>query len=121
MKIQSLSVVVPNNVCINKCKFCVSRLNQHEYENLITSKVGRRINEIDFKNRMEFARDNHCNNVMLTGSSEPQQNKRFLSQFANINRSLPSPFKSVEMQTTGTIIDENFLLFLREDIGVITF
>ena len=35
----------------------------------------------DYLKRMEFARDNGCNTVMITGTSEPQQNKDFLSFF----------------------------------------
>ena len=34
MKIQSLSVVVPNKECMNKCPFCVARMvNSNIYEN----------------------------------------------------------------------------------------
>jgi len=120
MKIQSMSIVVPNNACINKCKFCVSRLNQHEYENLITGKKGRLIHSEDYQLRMQYARDNNCNNVMLTGTSEPQQNKRFLQQFATYNKNLTSPFKSIEMQTTGTLLDEHYLEMLRKDVRVTT-
>ena len=44
----------------------------------------------DYKRRLEFARDNGCNTVMLTGSSEPQQNKSFLQSFAINDR---TPFQ----------------------------
>ena len=34
MQIQSLSVVVPNKGCMNKCPFCVSRMvDSDQYEN----------------------------------------------------------------------------------------
>lgn len=29
MKIQSLSIVVPNPKCVNDCKFCVSKMNEN--------------------------------------------------------------------------------------------
>ena len=36
MQIQSLSVVVPNKGCVNKCPFCVSRMvNSDTYLNLM--------------------------------------------------------------------------------------
>lgn len=33
MKIQSLSVVVPNQKCINNCAFCVSKMHTEDYTN----------------------------------------------------------------------------------------
>ena len=34
MKVQSLSIVVPNKECMNKCPFCVARMvNSNIYEN----------------------------------------------------------------------------------------
>lgn len=33
MKIQSLSVVVPNTHCINSCEFCVSKMHCDTYKN----------------------------------------------------------------------------------------
>lgn len=125
MRIQSLSVVVPAKACINNCKFCVSRMRLHQdeedYPNLI---------ERDFSNpghltkmyvdRMQFARDNGCNTVMLTGISEPQQNLNFLFEFANMNRDLSSPFKIIEMQTTGAGITREDLFALSHDVGINT-
>jgi len=35
MKIQSLSIVVPNKKCINDCKFCVSKMHNEEYPNML--------------------------------------------------------------------------------------
>ena len=121
MIIQSLSVVVPNKACMNECQFCVSRMRVDDYENKLTEK-----NEHydlflnDYKQRLEFARDNGCNTVILTGISEPQQNKEFLSLFAKLNSKLKSPFKRVEMQTTGTLLSTDYLWFLRKEIGINT-
>ena len=41
MNIQSLSIVVPNNSCINKCAFCVSRMHCDDYTNDIFSVAGK--------------------------------------------------------------------------------
>lgn len=124
MKIQSLSVVVPNKQCINDCKFCVSKMHTNDYENKMhlngsgDSEYLRTIT--DFKNRLEFARDNGCNVAILTGSSEPQQNRKFLKRFGLTNESLKSPFKCIEMQTTGVLLDDEYLKFLRNEVGVTT-
>lgn len=124
MNIQSLSVVVPNKKCINDCKFCVSKMHTNDYENRMCldgfsdEECARTIT--DYKNRLEFARDNGCNVVILTGSSEPQQNKKFLKRFGLANESLKSPFKCIEMQTTGVLLDYEYLEFLRNEVGVTT-
>ena len=72
MKIQSLSVVVPNQKCINNCAFCVSKMHTEDYTN---QKEGNArfydLYERDYVKRLEFARDNGCNTAALTGNSEP--------------------------------------------------
>ena len=90
LEIQSLSVVVPNKKCINNCAFCVSKMHKEEYKNQFED--NNRFFDLylkDYKRRLMFARDNGCNTVMLTGDSEPQQNKEFLKLFGMINDSLP--------------------------------
>ena len=126
MNIQSLSIVVPNNSCINKCAFCVSRMHCDDYTNDIFSVAGKKntykhFNNIDeYKKRLEFARDNGCNTVMLTGTSEPQQNRRFLEFFGLLNKRLEKPFRWIELQTTGVLLDSDYLTFLKNDVGVST-
>ena len=119
MEIQSLSIVVPNQSCVNKCPSCVSRMHCNDYTN--------RMNEHssdfdlalkDYLERLAFARDNGCNTVMLTGTSEPQQNRKFLTYFGMMMQMLPQPFRWIEMQTTGVLIDDNYLNFLRRHVGV---
>jgi MoaA/NifB/PqqE/SkfB family radical SAM enzyme len=134
MKIQSLSVVVPtHNKCVNKCKFCVSRTHTNPYEDRINPEVIRRsfvpdniivmerkkIEYKDYFNRLQFARDNGCNVIVLTGTGEPIQNPKFLDFFSEVNSTLKTPFKSIEMQTTGVMLDAETLVHLRE-IGVTT-
>lgn len=121
MKIQSLSVVVPNKKCINECKFCVSRMRVDSYKNQMDANLPfYDLYEKDYIKRLEFARDNGCNTVMLTGDSEPQQNRGFLQRFGSMNNNLTKPFRWIEMQTTGVLLDEPYLRFLRNHVGVST-
>lgn len=120
MKIQSCSIVVPNKECINSCKFCVACMLEENYENMIDDNLYWDLYEKDFINRLEFARENGCNTVMLTGNSEPQQNKTFLKMFGRLNKDLNKPFRIIEMQTTGVLLDNDYLYFLRHYVGVTT-
>jgi len=58
--------------------------------------------------------------VMLTGTAEPQQNMTFLREFGIMNQNLSSPFKWIEIQTTGVLMDRNVLRLLRNHVGVST-
>lgn len=133
MNIQSLSVCVPtHNKCVNNCAFCVSRTHTNPYEDRI-SKITKSYNKIKFElsgsdlsleykdycNRLLFARDNGCNVVVLTGTGEPIQNINFLNFFNDINKRLSTPFKNIELQTTGIMLDEEHISYLR-NIGVST-
>lgn len=116
MNIQSLSVVVPNNACINNCKFCCAKMHYECYPNAFKVDEDRAWKE--FNKRMAFARDNGCNTVMLTGNTEPQANKAFLRRFGEENIFLETPFRWIEIQTTGVMLDEEYLAFLRDKVGV---
>lgn len=121
MMIQSLSVVVPAQRCINRCEFCVARMRDEPYCDQIDD--NNRFYDLyisDYKKRLEFARDNGCNTVMLTGNCEPQQNREFLKTFGLLNQSLSKPFRWISMQTTGTLLDAGYLRFLRNHVGVST-
>lgn len=121
MVIQSLSIVVPTRGCMNKCKFCVSRMRKDNYLNLIGQDDSEQsdfyINE--YAKRLAFARDNGCNTVMLTGQGEPQQNKDFIYKFSRINNSLEKPFRNIEIQTTGAKLTEDDIRAFRE-FGICT-
>jgi len=131
MNIQSLSIVVPTkNKCVNNCKFCVSRTHTNPYSDRISSCLKKREhfgfiideNSIEYKdyfNRLQFARDNGCNVVVLTGTGEPTQNFTFLNFFSIINSKLITPFKSIEIQSTGVFLDSEKLALLR-NYGVTT-
>ena len=121
MNIQSLSVVVPSAKCINDCAFCVSKMHKEEYKNQLDSnKPFYDLYQKDYLKRLEFARDNGCNTVMLTGNSEPQQNRPFLEKFGLLNEQLDKPFRWIEIQTTGVLLDDGYLRFLRNHVGVST-
>lgn len=120
MRIQSLSLVVPtHNKCVNACKFCVSRTHTNPYEDRINAvskfwsePKGKEflyddIDYIDYFNRLQFARDNGCNVIVLTGTGEPIQNPTFIRFFSHINSKLKTPFKSIEMQTTGVMLTDD--------------
>ena len=148
MKIQSLSISVPTgNICVNACKFCVSRTHTNPYVDRISSVVkifkGLKTNGIfdsykgefpdlpmslsnchsieykDYFNRLQFARDNGCNVIILTGTGEPIQNINFIRFFSQINSTLTTPFKSIEIQTTGVMLNDENLLELRQ-LGITT-
>jgi len=73
----------------------------------------------DYYNRLQFARDNGCNVIVLTGTGEPIQNINFLDFFSEVNEKLQTPFKSIEIQTTGVMLNDENLSRLRKN-GVTT-
>ena len=124
MNIQSFSIVVPNKECMNKCPYCVSRMvNSNIYPNLMdVNHPTYDYNVKEYMRRMKYVADAGCQTLMLTGTSEPQQNKQFLNTFALIHRLLGKPFTNIEMQTTGVLLDKNpdYLRFLKNFVCVNT-
>lgn len=99
MNIQSLSIVVPSGKCWNHCKFCVSCQHHEDYGQDIVS--ARNIPQ-SYINRMLFVRDEGCNSMIITGTTEPQQNLPFIYKLLEVNRNLRKPFYNIAIQTTGT-------------------
>lgn len=119
MKAQSLSVVVPNQKCINDCAFCVSKMSDDRYKNQMDDNLPFfDLYVKDYLKRLDFAQRNGCNTIMLTGDSEPQQNRKFLTYFGLFMQMMKNPFDWIEMQTTGVLLDQNYLRFLRNHVGV---
>ena len=121
MNIQSLSIVVPGNNCINNCKYCVARMNKDAflYKNQMDDNLPfYDLYFNDYLKRLEYARDVGVQTVMLTGNCEPQQNRKFLKDFGIMMMLMSRPFRNIEMQTTGRLIDDNYLRFLRNHVGV---
>lgn len=122
MKVQSLSVSVPCG-CPNKCPFCVSKMRDiDEHCNMFNKKnINQRLlAETMIMTRMNFARDNDCNTIILTGTGEPTTNMNFLKDFGYWNKSLDKPFRWIELQTSGVNINDDSLIFLRDIVGVNT-
>jgi hypothetical protein len=123
MDIQSLSVVVPAKGCINDCQCCVSKMSADDkiYKNQIEENLAFfDLYLDDYIRRLKYCQDNGCNTVMLTGNAEPQQNRRFLIDFGIMMRLMNYPFPIIEMQTTGVGIDDQYLRFLRNHVGIST-
>ena len=76
----------------------------------------------EYLKRMKYVADSGCKTLMLTGTSEPQQNKQFLNTFALLHEILGKPFTNIEMQTTGVLLDKrpDYLRFLKNFVGVNT-
>lgn len=121
MKIQSLSIVVPNKACINHCASCPSRMHDDNYPILLDeNRPDFDLHLREYMKRLEYARDNGCNVLMLTGTSEPQQNRKFLTWFGMMMQMMDKPFRNIEMQCTGIMLDEGYIQFLRRHVGVTT-
>ena len=131
MKIQSLSILVPTgNKCVNNCPCCVSRLHdncdddrigpaiRHRYVVPTSIEIERVFN--DYIKRIQFVRDNDCNFLVLTGTGEPIMNKEFLRWFGKVNNSLRKPFYAIDIQTTGVMLTDENLDFLKDEVGVTT-
>jgi len=93
-------------------------MHDNDYEN----KIGgyNELFERDYIERLEYARENGVNTVILTGTGEALQNKNFLNKFAEWNKNLYRPFHVIELQTTGVFLTDDNLNWLRKDIGVKT-
>lgn len=112
MEVQSLSIVIPAK-CPNRCPFCVSHMNKEN------KKFKRPVEDISYwmnvRKRMEFARDNGTNTLMLTSTGEPLENIDAIIDVLDMNRKLSNPFKWIELQTSGVglldAIEKNYNWF----------
>jgi len=126
LKIQSLSIAVPAE-CLNRCKYCVSKLHCHRYANKLQkgdSLLFGRYKQ-DFKDKLAFARDNKCNVMILTGTGEAILNRHYVNMVAAFNQEISEPFRCIELQTSGVLLLEDNghkpnLKWLRDDIRVQT-
>ncbi|MDR3169985.1 MAG: hypothetical protein LBU27_09995 [Candidatus Peribacteria bacterium] len=60
--------------------------------------------ERDYKDALSFARDNGCNTLMLTGDGEAILNRKFVEMVSSLNQQLDSPFRWIELQTSGVYL-----------------
>lgn len=115
MEIQSLSIDVPctKTPCPNNCAFCVAKMRDEDYPT-ITYKADSSFDAFfsqaqhEFLKRMNFARDNGCNTLVLTGNGEPLYNHEYYMFVKECNSMLDKPFRKVEIQTTGVGVQKVF-------------
>jgi sulfatase maturation enzyme AslB (radical SAM superfamily) len=94
-------------------------MHEEEYADHIEKNLRfRDLYERDYIDRLQFARDNGCNTALLTGNGEPLANVPFLNFFAACNIRLPSPFRWIELQTSGVLLDDEKLRWLRNTVRV---
>jgi len=105
MNIQSISIVVPTKGCINKCKFCVSKMHCSKYTD--------NFDPIQIQKRIKFASNNGVNTCILTGTGEALQNNSFLTNLYLIFKEMNYPFPNVELQTTGVLLNEENIKLLK--------
>lgn len=116
MKVQSLSITVPTKGCINNCKFCCSEMHDDNYvtsETYIYKKKA-------IEKRIKYAIIHNVDTLILTSSSgEVLQNMRYLEMLHEILQSLNNFIPRIEIQTTGVLLNDEKMLFLKE-MGVTT-
>lgn len=107
MKVQSTSIMVTSK-CSNNCKFCSARMRKPKKNTHDNRNIGH-----EFVKRLSF-----------TGTGEPLMDVQALKDIARSNRQLPSPYKWIEIQTSGITehgyLDEKSAKFLYDEIGVTT-
>lgn len=119
MQVKSLSIIVPEEPCINNCAYCIYEMQGERNGNCLDGSMpGYILSKKDYATRLAFAREDGCNALVLTGQCEPQQHRAFLTDIGNINNNLANPFPIVDMQTTGVLLDKEYLYFLRVAVGV---
>jgi sulfatase maturation enzyme AslB (radical SAM superfamily) len=96
-------------------------MHPNKYKNQIENNLRfRNLYEQDYTKRLQFARDNGCNTIILTGDGEPLMNRTFLTNFAHWNKVIEKPFRWIEIQTSGINLDDEYLRYLRNTVGVTT-
>ena len=140
MKIQSFNVSVPAP-CMNRCKFCVSSTRKNEINNIpiegnknlenglfTKSSIYSYIHSgsIDWNKEISYYRDkfsygsDRCDTLLITSTGEPLMNKKFLEFIGAINYYSERPFQNIEIQTSGLLLDSEYLDFLMEKVEVKT-
>jgi sulfatase maturation enzyme AslB (radical SAM superfamily) len=114
MKIQTLSVVVPTKRCVNNCKFCVSKTHDNPYHNMFNDECNYVQYRKNIKKRLQFALLHGVDTIILTGTGEVLQNKKFLEVFNQILFEMNNPFPRIEIQTTGVMLTDENLQFLKD-------
>jgi len=113
-KISSLQISVPLKGCINNCKSCIARISGDSglYKDMSKG--------VDFDqkyfDKLKKVKEQGCKNVVLTSDKgEPMQNKNFLQKIGEFNKKLDF---NLEIQTTGVLLNNTNLSFLKDIVGV---
>lgn len=110
MNIQSLHITIPTDNCINNCKFCCSKQHTNPYK--YPGYVDYKLNVFD---RLKYATNKGCDTMILTSSNgEVLQNKGILDVVLNENLKLNNPLINIELQTTGVLLDDVNLSYLKQ-------
>lgn len=121
LEVKSLYIIVPEERCINNCAYCIYEMQGQRTGNCLNDNAPNyHLCQADYAKRLTFARENGCNALTITGQCEPQQNKDFLRKIGLVNQGLKDPFPIVDIQTTGSMLDRDYLYFLRMGVGVTT-
>lgn len=113
--VRSLSIVVPTRGCVNDCKFCVSKMHKDNYDDISKEELF----DDEYFKKMQYVKSKGGVFAILTGTGEPIQNKGFLRRVGKLNRQLDEPF-IFEIQTSGVMLDDKNLNFLKDEVGVTT-
>jgi organic radical activating enzyme len=124
MQLRSLSIAVPTNGhgkngkgCPNNCAFCVSALDETVYPNLVEKED--LLYEREYLNRLNFCIERNFEAMVITGTGEPLLNIPFLQKLAHWNKETIRPFRWIDLQTSGVLLnDSKKLSFLRNSLGV---
>ena len=133
MKIQSFNISVPAP-CMNRCKFCVASTRRDEKDILKIQNHKLDFNEIYHNYFSERYKDRDisyyiekfeyvsqkCDTLLITSTGEPLMNKKFLEFIGIINSMISRPFRNIELQTSGLLLNNKTIEFLISKLRVKT-
>ena len=133
MKIQSFNVSVPAP-CMNRCKFCVSATRRCEEDVLKIQNDILDKNEIFHNHFSEDMWDKNisyyidkfnyvsrkCDTLLVTSTGEPMLNKKFIEFIGIVNQIIETPFRNIEIQTSGLLLNQKNIDFLISKLRVKT-
>jgi len=112
MNIQSCTICVPGNKCPNNCKFCVSKMNKTDAYPVPQGNV---YSQLDIVERLQYVRDCGCQDLIFSGSGEPLEYLEHIKYMLTVcNSNLSTPFKKIELQTSGVDLTDEKLTTLRD-------
>ena len=87
--VQSLSIIaLVQGRCVNNCSFCVSRMRDERIVSQLGNLPFYDLYVNDYVRLLDYARGQGCNTVLITGTTEPQQNVTFPKELGLFSRIL---------------------------------